>query len=390
MPIIPLDQAARLDEVGGKSWTLALLQRAGMPVPRGFCIPPATMRELQADSTQGDIEANLANLETPSVAVRSSALVEDGRQASFAGVYRTEINVPTEARAVLLSLQRIAESASSNAASSYMRRLGIAQDGKMSALVQEMVYADVAGVLFTANPVTRKKQFIVEASWGLGEYIVSGKVNPDRYVLTSNGKLSQREIGAKEKKLIALTDRLAEVPVPSPENLEPSLDPGMLENLVAMGAACEKLLGYPGDIEWAIEKGVLWITQCRPITTLLVLHFTRRFRPSEPFVIPGCGHVQHPAGHRNGKSNGDELADQPVLYFGWMFSRAKCSLISALVSLTELSLSSSSASAILRRHDSLTPRSFANLVTGLVALQASSKARRRKPGAVAQAWGHPS
>jgi phosphoenolpyruvate synthase/pyruvate phosphate dikinase len=269
VPIIPLNRVTRLEEVGGKSWTLALLQRAGMPIPRGFCVPVATMRELQAGKTLEDVEAALSDLYTPSVAVRSSALAEDGQRTSFAGVYRTELNVPANAHAVLLSLLRIAESANSDAASSYSRRVRISETGEMGALVQEMVYADVAGVLFTANPITKEKQFIIEASWGLGEYVVSGKVNADRYILTPGGELSHREIGAKKKKLVAQPNCLSEVPVSPPRDLEPSLNPEMLGNLVTVGAACEKLLGYSGDIEWAIEEDTLWITQCRPITTLL-------------------------------------------------------------------------------------------------------------------------
>jgi phosphoenolpyruvate synthase/pyruvate phosphate dikinase len=122
------------------------------------------MRELQAGKTLEDVEAALSDLYTPSVAVRSSALAEDGQRTSFAGVYRTELNVPANAHAVLLSLLRIAESANSDAASSYSRRVRISETGEMGALVQEMVYADVAGVLFTANPITKEKQFIIEAS----------------------------------------------------------------------------------------------------------------------------------------------------------------------------------------------------------------------------------
>lgn len=268
MHTIPLEGVLRLDQVGGKAWTLAQLRHEGIPVPAGFCVPPGLPETLSTELVIDELEASLKKLTTPTVSVRSSAITEDGRHASFAGIYSTELNVPANGDEVLASLTRISASAHSGSATTYRQSIGISSDTEMAGLVQEMIYADSAGVMFTANPVTGENQFIIESAWGLGESVVSGKVVPDRYIISQYGKLISYNPGNKDKKLITADSGVIEVPVFPPMTAEPSISDGMIQKLVAVGTACADYFDSPQDIEWATEKGALWITQCRPISTL--------------------------------------------------------------------------------------------------------------------------
>jgi pyruvate,water dikinase len=268
VPIISLDHVTESDGVGRKSWALSLLARRGLPVRRGLCVPADEMDRLATRKVRADLALHLAVLRTPGVVVRSSALDEDGPYASFAGVHRTELDVPAEPHPVLEALARVGGSVASDAAKSYRRRVDVTGPGRMSGLVQEMIYADVAGVLFTAHPVTGADDFVIESAWGIGDHVVAGRVDPDRFVLARTGAVHDQRIGRKERKLVATGSGLRDIPVPEREGCAPSLSAGMLNDLTALGLACERVFRSPQDIEWAFEEGNLWITQCRPVTGL--------------------------------------------------------------------------------------------------------------------------
>jgi phosphoenolpyruvate synthase/pyruvate phosphate dikinase len=266
--VIPLDEASDRVRVGGKAWVLARLRRSGIPVPYGFCVPPGTLEDLSASVISEELEKNLESASTAGVAVRSSAVAEDGRHASFAGIYTSELNVPATVPAVLASLARIAQSATSERAISYGKMIGRPEGSAMAALVQEMVYADAAGVMFTANPITGEKQYVIESSWGLGESVASGRVVPDRYTIGSNAEEIHIEIGRKDRMLVATDSGVDEVPVPEAAVMRPSIGDAVIRELMVIGAACDEIFGSPQDVEWAVAKDTLWVTQCRPISTL--------------------------------------------------------------------------------------------------------------------------
>jgi pyruvate,water dikinase len=208
----------------------------------------------------------------PAVAVRSSATAEDLPALSFAGQHETYLNV-RDATALLEAVRRCWASLWTAQAMGYRARMGIdPQAVAMGVVVQTMVAAEVAGVLFTANPTTgERSELVVNASYGLGEAIVAGRVTPDTYVL-ERVSLAPKEttIGAKETMIVPAGGRgTVTQKVPEPQRGQPALPVPLLRELAALGVYVEQYLGgVPLDIEWAIAQGRCWILQSRPITSL--------------------------------------------------------------------------------------------------------------------------
>lgn len=299
--ILPLGTLGRasLAVAGGKAANLGELIEAGFPVPDGFCITTGAyalaaaaahlsqvVEELEVvqrddlgrrEFTLGRSEglarrAREALLEVPvpkdvaeaisaayralgedgpRVAVRSSATAEDLPMASFAGQQETYLNIAGEA-AVLDAVQRCWASLWTDRAVAYRGNYGIDHRSvRLAVVVQRMVAAAVAGVLFTANPLTgRRRQAVIDAAPGLGEAVVSGAVNPDHFVVSSStGEVLDR-----------------------PDRADACLAPEQARALAALGGRVEQRFGVPQDIEWAIDPaGRIWILQARPITTLFPL-----------------------------------------------------------------------------------------------------------------------
>ncbi|MEU5862565.1 PEP/pyruvate-binding domain-containing protein [Nonomuraea sp. NPDC047529] len=284
--------ATMLAEVGGKAANLGELTLAGLPVPPGWALTTDAYRQVAAglDLTPGDGLAARARrhlLQAPvpgpvreaimaayarlgadvPVAVRSSATAEDLPFASFAGQQDSFLNV-VGGEAVLDAVRRCWASLWTDRAVAYRESNGIDHAAvRLAVVVQVMVDARVAGVMFTANPVTgRRRETVLDASPGLGEAVVSGAVNPDRFVV-SGGEVRERHAGDK---------RLAVRPLPGGgvERVETAagglcLTDAQVLALAALGARVEDHYGAPQDTEWAIgPDGTLWLTQARPITTL--------------------------------------------------------------------------------------------------------------------------
>ena len=149
-------------------------------------------------------------------------------------------------------------------------RLGITGETHVAVLIQELVPAEVAGVLFTCDPLSGvRDRWIVEASWGLGEGVVEGLVTPDHYTLTPGGALLARQLGSKETVIIPDTQGgTSEHPVSDPaRGQQACLDEEALARLAALGTACEDLFGPAQDIEWALVGAKLFLLQCRPVTS---------------------------------------------------------------------------------------------------------------------------
>ncbi len=311
--ILPLDaQGATLGMVGGKGSSLARLVNAGLPVPAGFHVTsdaywhfvaennlqPGIQKALismdSSDPTaleiasqaikklfaEATIPVKIAEAiiqayselsgETPAVAVRSSATAEDLPEASFAGQQETFLNI-RGADAVLEATRKCWASLWTARAIGYRARQNIPLEGiALAVVVQLLVAADAAGILFTANPLNgRRDQMLVNASWGLGEAVVGGQVTPDSITLEkASHEVIKCEIAEKLVQTVRTNGGTVEVPVPEKLRLVPVLGDEETARLAQLGDQIEELYGMPMDIEWALAQGIIYIVQARPITAL--------------------------------------------------------------------------------------------------------------------------
>ncbi len=254
-PILTLGQLAASDlpRAGAKACNLALMRQSGLPVPDGFVVcadaidpeQPAFDPALQEAIAQ----AYTALEENATVAVRSSAIGEDGMAASFAGQFLSRMPV-RGLEALLEAIAACWASRTSATSAAYAELRGQQQPPKMAVLVQRYVPADAAGVLFTVEPLTGEEDtFVVEAAYGPGAPLVDGAIRPDRYRIT-------REQGAPQECNAAHPDQ------------PPVLAADHLRSLAAYGDRIEALFGSPQDIEWALADGQIVLLQARPITAL--------------------------------------------------------------------------------------------------------------------------
>jgi rifampicin phosphotransferase len=309
--ILPLsDLEATLEAVGGKGMSLAKLSRAGLPVPGGFHVTTDAYRRFVADNglqplilaalkganaaqpasldavsqeisklfaaasipveITTAISAAYAKMNDAAVAVRSSATAEDLPDASFAGQQDTYLNIHGEA-AVLDAIKRCWASLWTGRAIGYRLKNRIDQKSvALAVVVQELVPADAAGVMFTANPLNgRRDQAVINAAWGLGEAIVSGTVTPDTITIDKHTKhIVQQQIAEKMVMTVRTPDGTQERPVPGNLKKKPVLSQAQAAKLAKLGAQVEDLYGRPMDIEWALSDGEFALVQARPITSL--------------------------------------------------------------------------------------------------------------------------
>ncbi|MGW5266901.1 PEP/pyruvate-binding domain-containing protein [Microbispora sp. NPDC004025] len=292
--VIPLDDpAADLAAVGGKGASLATLARAGLPVPGGFHITTEAYRAFVADfreetlaaAASGDAEriATLfAGRQVPepiaaeiraahaalggdvAVAVRSSATAEDLPGMSFAGQQDTFLNVTADG--LLDAVKRCWASLWNARAIAYRDRNGVPHDDvALAVVVQELVDADAAGVMFTADPVTGARgATVINASWGLGEAVVGGQVTPD--VVVAGGAVVEERAGDKTVMTVRVPGGTREEPVPEDMRRIPVLTGTQALALADLGARVQALYGTPMDVEWVRHAGAFAVVQARPIT----------------------------------------------------------------------------------------------------------------------------
>ncbi len=309
---MPLD-AVRLKDlprIGGKAAHLGELIAAGLPVPPGFvvttdackrfiqsdpriahsleilerCDPqnPAALRaaaqevrlQLSAIAVPGDvadaITAAMAPKPGAARAVRSSATVEDLPEASFAGQHDSFLNV-LGPDAVLAAVKRCWLSLFSERAISYRMRKGVAPGrAQMAVIVQQLIDAEAAGVMFTTDPARADSDSIlIEAAFGLGETVVQGKVAPDRVeVSRSRLRVVRRDTGLKPVQIVAAKDGVCEQSLAAEKARAPVLDDETAARLARLGLEAERLLGRPLDIEWAVRGGEIWLLQARAVTAV--------------------------------------------------------------------------------------------------------------------------
>ena len=302
--------------VGGKAANLGELISAGLPVPDGFCLTTNAYKEATAGIRDGalrqlgdvqktsqgptDQAAALAAMagkvreairgipvpphiaaaveqaysalghDVP-VAVRSSATAEDLPFASFAGQQDTYLNV-LGVEALVEAVRNCWASLWTDRAVAYRAALGIApHEVALAVVIQRMVDAAAAGVMFTANPLTgRRREVVIDAAPGLGEAVVSGAVNPDHFVVdTATNRVLDRKFGDKRVAVRSLPGGGTETRTVQDGTDASSLTDAQALELAALGLQAERHFGAPQDTEWAIDAGgAFWLTQSRPVTTL--------------------------------------------------------------------------------------------------------------------------
>jgi pyruvate,water dikinase len=263
---VPLALVEEESRFGGKALSLARSLRAGLPVPPGFALDVDAVDAIAADVAGGDVFARMLNDVGGRAAVRSSAVGEDAKDASFAGQHLTVLNAAS-VQALVHAVRAVRQSAHSSSALAYRERMGVSGPPRIGVVVQHLVQADAAGVLFTRHPATGARERLIEAAWGLGESVVSGAVVPDAYRLAPDGRLLERAIGEKDLALCISADGgTAEVAVESSRVHAPVLNDAELAELHGLALRCEEVFGHDLDIEWAIESGTLYLLQCRSIT----------------------------------------------------------------------------------------------------------------------------
>jgi phosphoenolpyruvate synthase/pyruvate phosphate dikinase len=267
--------------VGGKAAHLSRLA-ADYRVPAGFCLTAAAFDPDHSvdDPLPTALAAVLAaayealarrvGLPDVPVAVRSSALDEDGDLASFAGQHETELNL-VGVDDVLGAVARCWASGRNERALAYRKQQGLdTEEVRLAVLVQQLVTADTSAVIFSANPISgNRNEVVVTASWGLGESVVSGTVTPDTWaVRKADLAVKEERIGAKERMTVAVDGGTQEVAVPRLLREKASLSRTQVAELAGLAVGLEARMGQPVDVEAAYSGEHLYLLQCRPITTL--------------------------------------------------------------------------------------------------------------------------
>lgn len=279
--------------VGGKGANLGEMVRVGISVPDGFVLnteayrrfvevnlldlsqKPERIREqfLQGKMPE-DMQEALENAyrrmgDRMRVAVRSSATAEDLEDASFAGQQETFLNVQGE-KELLEAVKACYASLWGDRAVSYRREKGYSDENTaLAVVVQQMVESETAGVLFTVNPANgNRDEILVNASYGLGESVVSGAVSPDELICTRDGKCKECRIGEKQTEVVYGEKRTMTVPVEESKRQKCSITEEQVRQLVQEACRIEKHYGMPMDIEWAFAQGKLYILQARAVTAV--------------------------------------------------------------------------------------------------------------------------
>lgn len=311
-----LDRAS-LALAGGKGANLGVMTRAGLPVPPGFVLSAEAYRlHLQGAGLEEHIRSRLqetamedlsavaaacadiagwiiaapvaadlaaeiraayaaladrvaAGKDALPVAVRSSATAEDLPDASFAGQQETYLNVRGTDE-LIAAVRRCWGSLWGPRAVSYRHRMGYDHMAvSLAVVVQAMVPSEVAGVMFTANPLTgARDQYVITGSYGLGESVVSGLVTPDTFVVSAAGAVQERTLGSKEQQILPTAAGTETRATPAADRARYCLSDADLGQLADLGRRVTAHYGAPQDIEWGLAGGRFYLLQARPITTL--------------------------------------------------------------------------------------------------------------------------
>ena len=265
--VVPLAEVAETSVFGSKAVGLGEAIRGGLPVPPGVALSGEIVEAVAGgdEAATESVAAAVRPLGGP-LAVRSSAVDEDGADASFAGQHLTLLNVPS-AKELSSALREIWWSANSDSAITYRKRVGLFTRPSVAVVVQVLLDPETAGVMFTQNPITGADERMIEASWGLGEAVVAGLVIPDSYRLARSGEVLDRRPGLKRIAIRGLpAGGTVEEDVPKELQEQLCLDDARLAELNELADRCEAIYGPSRDVEWAIADGALYLLQCRAVT----------------------------------------------------------------------------------------------------------------------------
>lgn len=291
-------------ELGGKGYSLSVLLNNGINVPMGFIILSNVffnylhhnnimdnIKKLSFKINENnfkeiskeiknlimnrdipkkiifEVEENLNKLKTKNVSIRSSAVSEDTPRSSFAGLFDTFLNINSDINLVLTHIIECWSSLFNERAIIYKLKKKLPQIEGMAVVIQEMVSSDISGITFTTNPMN-ENSLLIEASFGIGDIIVSGEVEPDDYIISRKTlSLIEKKIGRKDKMSIINRDGEKRiVRVDKKIAFKEVLSNKMLKEIAQVCLHVEKIFGNPQDIEWCISNDKLWLLQSRPIT----------------------------------------------------------------------------------------------------------------------------
>ncbi|MBN2183127.1 MAG: hypothetical protein JW715_14540 [Sedimentisphaerales bacterium] len=311
--IVPLDTRDDIDKktIGSKAANLARMSRLNLPVPDGFIVGgsfyrqhlernnliprvksvldkrtktntakistllsdlrEAVIKAPMAEIHRLEIEKNYNSLGADYLAVRSSATAEDLPEHSFAGQYESYLGV-NNLPDCITAVKKCWASLWTQRAFDYRRQNGIDNlQVDMAVIVQALVSADTSGVIFTADPLTgRRESIVIEACFGLGDALVSGKVSPDRFVYDKK-KQKLQTWSVSEKKIEHILDdkgTVKEQAISGEKSITRTLNKKQIKRLAKFAERVETEFGCPQDIEWAIKNSRIWLLQSRPITNL--------------------------------------------------------------------------------------------------------------------------
>jgi rifampicin phosphotransferase len=326
-PIIGFDtrELPRIDQAGGKGFSLIRMTQEGLPVPPGFILPvaffdpwihqlkrtdewdhvldspesslPWASERLKAKcaglefntnqkATLDEAVGNLLSKGTyPLFAVRSSSPEEDLESASFAGGYETRLGVTVEH--LEEAIRRSFASVFDARVYLYKREHGFpVEEPRIAVVVQEQIASEVAGVAFSLNPLSNcYDEAVITANFGLGESVVSGLASPDTLVIDKvSGQIIEQKIGKKETSIWLAPDG-GTFTEPARDRNRCSLSPEQALDIASLVSKIERAYQKPVDIEWAIDRGKIFLLQVRPITAYFPLPESLRTRPGEPKIL---------------------------------------------------------------------------------------------------------
>ncbi len=284
--ILPLEDAKERSECGGKAATLCALLQAGFSVPPGFVVKTQGVEALAGKLGKGAY--NLACKELgaylslftagTTLAVRSSAVIEDGQTSSFAGIFQTKLNIQPELTAIVDAIISCREAVYNERVRQYMKHRNIPfTEGTLALIIQQMLQPDASGVAFSEGHSSAEcSHIVIEAVPGLGENLVSGRLTPTRFLVPRLPQKSQQSFI-----FTALQQQGADLP---------ELSQAILKELCEKVLSIEQLFGIPQDIEWCSLASSLFILQSRPITTELRLEKVKELEQGfESTTLRGYG-----------------------------------------------------------------------------------------------------
>jgi pyruvate,water dikinase len=293
----------KVSELGGKGYSLAVLTSNGFNVPQGFIIVSEAffeyveqnnmMEKVQKLSSEinennfreksreikglifsgkiprevvREVEVGLRKLNAKFVSVRSSAVSEDSLKASFAGLHDTFLNIKAETNSILENVKKCWASLFNERAIIYRIKKKILHLEGMAVIIQEMIPSEVSGVVFTTHPMN-DKFLLIEASYGIGDMVVGGRVEPDGYVVDRETlKIVERKIGKKNMMTAIKGEEIKAINVKRELAERQALSDEKIKEIAEISLRVEKIFDYPQDIEWCMKNDKVWLLQSRAIT----------------------------------------------------------------------------------------------------------------------------